>query len=153
VPYWQLGGPSKARLRVTEDESKMLELGPDFTVGLLFRAGAGEEPGYDSLLLGDDNKHWLALPGGDRSTVCCVEGASGKASEVKAEVGREDWMQLFLRPAPDGGTALLGVDGEGLLELGTFAHQPYRQQAPKLRLGNQRSAHCGDRNLGKPLLG
>ncbi|CAE8722921.1 unnamed protein product [Polarella glacialis] len=121
VPYWQLGGPSKARLRVTEDESKMLELGPDFTVGLLFRAGAGEEPGYDSLLLGDDNKHWLALPGGDRNTVCCVEGASGKASEVKAEVGREDWMQLFLRPAPDGGTALLGVDGEGLLELGTFA--------------------------------
>jgi len=132
VPYWQLGGPSKARLRITDDEASVLRLGPQFTVALVCRAGAGEAEGYDSLLLGEDNKHWLALKGGEIGTVSCVEGESGKSTNVKAGIDRKEWVQLFLRPTTDGGTSLLGADSDGLVELGCF---PTSLIGSKLRNG------------------
>eukprot|EP00931_Biecheleriopsis_adriatica_P086488 TRINITY_DN61151_c0_g1_i1.p1 TRINITY_DN61151_c0_g1~~TRINITY_DN61151_c0_g1_i1.p1 ORF type:complete len:765 (+),score=159.74 TRINITY_DN61151_c0_g1_i1:29-2296(+) len=120
IPYWSLGGPSKARLRVIEDQGSLLELAEKFTVAVCCRAGTGDAAGYDSLILGHDNKHWLALKGGEEGTICCMEGESGKASDVKANVERKEWAQFFLRPGVDGGTDVLGVDSEGLVELGTF---------------------------------
>jgi hypothetical protein len=119
ISYWNLGGPSKGRLRVVEDDSAILKIGSSFTVGLCCRAGMGDASGYDSLLLGDDNKHWLAL-NGEKHTLCCVEGDSSHATDVGLIVGREDWIQIFLRPSKTGGTAVLSVDSEGLVELGTF---------------------------------
>merc|ERR1719183_3285052 len=94
ISYWDLGGPSKARLRVVEDEAGLLKLGSNFTVGLCCRVGRGDEKGYDSLLLGDDNKHWLAL-NGETHGICCMEGESGNAFEVGGSVGRDEWVQLF----------------------------------------------------------
>jgi len=121
VSYWQLGGPSKGRLRVNEDAENLFKLGSEFTVGLCCRAGAVHAGGYDSLLLGDDNKHWLALSGDERS-LCSVDGASGNASNLTAAASSTEWCQYFLRSASDGCTNVLSVDDEGLVELGTFRH-------------------------------
>lgn len=119
LSWWELGGPSKARLRVVEDAANLLKLGSSFTVGLCCRAGRGDAEGYDSLLLGNDSKHWVALHG-EKHTLLCVEGDSGNFAEVDSTVGREDWVQIFLKPTDSGGTAVLSADNEGLVELGTF---------------------------------
>mmetsp|Transcript_11107 Transcript_11107/g.19825 ORF Transcript_11107/g.19825 Transcript_11107/m.19825 type:complete len:752 (+) Transcript_11107:21-2276(+) len=116
IPYWQLGGKAKARLRITEDEEKLLKLGEQFTVAICCRVGEGDAAGYDSLLLGEDNKHWLAVKGGE-GTICSVEGESGAASEVDGKV-EKTWTQLFLRPSASGGTEILGVDEVGLFSMG-----------------------------------
>ena len=39
--------------------------------GVCFRAGAGSTAGWDSILLGHDNKHWLAMQGDDKGKLCC----------------------------------------------------------------------------------
>eukprot|EP00933_Yihiella_yeosuensis_P037248 TRINITY_DN31142_c0_g1_i1.p1 TRINITY_DN31142_c0_g1~~TRINITY_DN31142_c0_g1_i1.p1 ORF type:complete len:775 (-),score=151.96 TRINITY_DN31142_c0_g1_i1:799-3123(-) len=121
VPYWELGGPAKARLRVIEDKNDLLKLEKDFTVALCCRSSSfGDAAGYDSLLLGQDNKHWLAFQGDEDGRLCCLEGDSAKASSVKLEPGMGEWIQVFLRPTSDGGTSIIGVDSEGLLDLGSF---------------------------------
>lgn len=40
-------------------------------IGVCFRAGAGSTAGWDSILLGHDNKHWLAMQGDNKSKLCC----------------------------------------------------------------------------------
>mmetsp|Transcript_35166 Transcript_35166/g.98740 ORF Transcript_35166/g.98740 Transcript_35166/m.98740 type:complete len:763 (-) Transcript_35166:29-2317(-) len=119
ISFWRLGGPEKARLRIVEDEGKLFQLGDQYTVAVCCRAAVGSVSGYDSLLLGHDNKHWAAMKGGEGGTVCCVDGNSGKAVELEGKVEPNKWNQLFLRPLPGGGTSVLSVDDEGLLELGT----------------------------------
>jgi len=116
VPFWSLGGPTKGRVRVVEDAGQALRLAASFTVGLVFRPGTGGEPGHDSLLLGHDNKHWLALRGGER-TLCSVDAEAGRSFDLQHVVPTGAWSVVFLQSRDDG-TAVYVFDDEGLLELG-----------------------------------
>mmetsp|Transcript_14291 Transcript_14291/g.44703 ORF Transcript_14291/g.44703 Transcript_14291/m.44703 type:complete len:743 (+) Transcript_14291:1-2229(+) len=116
VAFWSLGGPGKARLRVLEDENGLLQLSEAFTVGVVFRAGAGGEPGHDSILLGHDNKHWLALEGGKR-TLCVVDASTGKATPLDHVVSTDSWSVAFLQPRGSS-TAVFVFDEDGLGEVG-----------------------------------
>lgn len=117
VPFWRLGGAGKGRLRVIEDTAGLLELKENFTIAVCFRPGAGDAQGWDSLLLGHDNKHWLAMPGDDKTKVCCMDGDS--SLNLNADFLDQGWIQIFLRSV-EGGTSVFGMDQEGLLDLGTF---------------------------------
>ncbi|CAJ1335602.1 unnamed protein product [Effrenium voratum] len=117
VGFWRLGGPGKARLRVLEDPNGLLELTESFTVGVCFRAGDGSTAGWDSILLGHDNKHWLVVPGDDKAKLCCLN--ADEINELPADFLHQGWVQVFLR-STEGGTSVLAVDAEGLLDLGTF---------------------------------
>ena len=122
VPFWRLGGPSKGRLRVLDDAAGLLELKEPFTIALCFRVPGAymsrdAAKGWDSLLLGHDNKHWLAMPGDDKTKLCCLEG--DKCFDLSADFLDQGWIQVFLRSAA-GATSVLGVDSAGLIDLGTF---------------------------------
>eukprot|EP00913_Durusdinium_trenchii_P017243 g16213.t1 len=110
----QLGGEAKARLRILEDPGKLLELKEPFTVGVCFRAGEHRVLGWDSVLQGDDNKHWLAFRS-DENKLGLLKGDDYE--ELPAEFLQQGWVQVFLRSV-EGGTSVLAVDAEGLLDLG-----------------------------------
>ncbi|CAK9045261.1 Uncharacterized protein SCF082_LOCUS25594 [Durusdinium trenchii] len=112
--FWRLGGEAKARLRILEDPGKLLELKEPFTVGVCFRAGEHRVLGWDSVLQGDDNKHWLAFRS-DENKLGLLKGDDYE--ELPAEFLQQGWVQVFLRSV-EGGTSVLAVDAEGLLDLG-----------------------------------
>lgn len=118
VSFWILGGPGKGRARVVEDASGLLMLGPDFTVGLRCRAGPGVVEGHDSLLLGHDNKHWLAVIGGHSGRALCVLDAnSGQSWKLDNSLSESTWCDFFLR-SKGASTSICAVDADGLVELG-----------------------------------
>lgn len=118
ISYWSAGGPAKVRVRVLEDAGA-LKLAPEYTVGLRFCVGKGGGAGYDTVLLGHDNKHWLAVECGTRR-LCCVNGKTGESSVLDYEVPHDSWVVVFLQPR-EGKTAVFTIDDEGLLEVGAFS--------------------------------
>jgi hypothetical protein len=80
------------------------------------------QAGCDSVVLGADNKHWLALQDG---RPCLVDGESGRyffveVPDAQASRAREAgrWTTIFLQPSGEGATTVVAMDDEGPLDLG-----------------------------------
>lgn len=114
--FWACGGSDKkARMRVVEDERGMLTLKDAYTVGIRFRIGRGEKPGYDSLMLDGENQHWLAVHALNQDLLF-VNGTTGDAIPLNYTVPLQEWVVVFLQPRGDY-TAVFVLDNDGLLEL------------------------------------
>jgi len=132
VSFWAVGGPSKARIRINDDPQKLLQLPEDFTLAVRFRAAKGEATtpagsgaaavkaktsNYDSLLLGHDNKHWLAI-GADQH-LCCVNSDTGDVAYLDHQVKGGAWSIVYLQ-ARGSSTVVYTFDEGGFFEAGMF---------------------------------
>eukprot|EP00928_Gymnodinium_smaydae_P097681 TRINITY_DN8907_c1_g5_i1.p1 TRINITY_DN8907_c1_g5~~TRINITY_DN8907_c1_g5_i1.p1 ORF type:complete len:842 (+),score=156.39 TRINITY_DN8907_c1_g5_i1:35-2560(+) len=117
VAYWTAGGPGKVRVRVLEDGG-VLKLGSEYTVGIRFRVSRGSGSRYDTLLMGHDSLHWLAVEQAERR-ICCASGKTGETSSLDYIVPCDEWIVCFLQPK-GAKTAVFVGDTEGLLEVGCF---------------------------------
>jgi len=124
--FWSLGGASKDRVRILEDDDKLFQLQAEYTVGIQFQiSGAVEAVGddYDSLLLGADNKHWLGICKANQQ-LCCVDADTGKFAKVPYCAPVDSWVTVFLKPSPTSSsgntTSVITFDAEGMLDVGVF---------------------------------
>lgn len=118
VVYWCAGGPTKARIRIADDAGA-LKLEPEYTVGIRFMLDKGGGPGYDTLVMGHDGKHWLGVECGGQRRLICADSKTNKTSTLAFSVPADKWVVIFLQPRGDR-TAVLVIDDDGLFEVGTF---------------------------------
>eukprot|EP00429_Kryptoperidinium_foliaceum_P102908 CAMPEP_0176255466 /NCGR_PEP_ID=MMETSP0121_2-20121125/37055_1 /TAXON_ID=160619 /ORGANISM="Kryptoperidinium foliaceum, Strain CCMP 1326" /LENGTH=857 /DNA_ID=CAMNT_0017595293 /DNA_START=1 /DNA_END=2574 /DNA_ORIENTATION=+ len=132
VEYWSVGGPAKTRVRVVEDAGVM-KLGKEFTVAVRFRVSSGvvgKSDAYETLLMGHDGLHWLAVACEGRR-LCSVSGKTGKSCVLDHAVQADEWATVFLQPRGNG-TAAFAFDGEGLMQVGELSHSLVGSSLEKL---------------------